>query len=411
MAFLTGLRRLVVSTRYTHLIHQPPSTSRNFSKFTKLKKHDFNKLVIPTGVGIGIAYYFATNESAGSAWKTLGIVQAASPVYNAAERSSVSRTHNFIADIVEKAAPAVVYIEIRGRNPFSGNVSPMSNGSGFIVREDGIILTNAHVIANRQNVQVRLHDGRVFDGHVQAVDPVSDLATVKIDTKNLPILKLGKSKNVRPGEWVIAMGSPLSLSNTVTAGIISSVNRGSQELGIHNKDMEYIQTDAVINFGNSGGPLVNLDGEAIGINTMKVTTGISFAIPAEYAVNFLEKVKDVTSRTESKGWFGSAKPLKRRFLGITMLTLTPSIIMELKDRAANFPRKVEYGVFITRILVGSPAYNAGLQPGDIITSINGKQVKAASDVYSALEKGETLKTTILRKDQEKTINISPENVE
>ncbi|CAE1315992.1 HTRA2 [Acanthosepion pharaonis] len=188
----------------------------------------------------------------------------------------------------KKAAPAVVYIEVANRHPY---YTVLSNGSGFIVKEDGLILTNAHVVVNRHKVIVKLQDGTKVEGKVLLVDPVSDLAAIKINVAGLPILNLGESNSLRPGEWVIAMGSPLSLTNTVTSGIVSTPHRGSAELGLHHRNMTYIQTDAVINFGNSGGPLVNLDGEAIGINTLKVATGISFAIPSDYAKGFLHKAE------------------------------------------------------------------------------------------------------------------------
>ncbi|XP_072029697.1 serine protease HTRA2, mitochondrial-like [Amphiura filiformis] len=351
------------------------------------------------------------NESSKGSVSLLPAVKAAEVVEEGAGYvPPKSHRFNFIADAVDIAAPAVVYIEIQGRHPYRGNRQvPISNGSGFIVSPDGLILTNAHVVANKmlgnQFVKVKLHDERVLDGTVIAVDSVSDLAAVKIEgVSNLPTMRLGKSSHIRPGEWVIAMGSPLALSNTITAGIVSTVNRKSKELGL-NKDIEYIQTDAAINFGNSGGPLVNLDGEAIGINTMKVTAGISFAIPADYARTFLEKVQKMETHDTSKswsGWFGGGSKKiptpgepKRGYIGITMLSLTPPLLRDLKSRMADFP-EVSHGVLVYRMTIGSPAQQAGMKAGDIITHINGKEVKSANDVYSFVQVKQELNVTIVR---------------
>ncbi|XP_029646025.1 serine protease HTRA2, mitochondrial [Octopus sinensis] len=318
--------------------------------------------------------------------------------------------YNFIADIVEKAVPAVVYIEVVARSPFH---SVLSNGSGFIVNENGIILTNAHVVANRTNVVVKLHDGRKINGTVLITDPVSDLATIKINASKLPVLKLGKSESLRTGEWVIAMGSPFSLANTVTSGIVSTPLRGSEELGLHHQNMSYIQTDAVINFGNSGGPLINLDGEVIGINTLKVTTGISFAIPSDYAKKFLLKTEQFLSNTHKKSWIGSSSPTfvaqPRHYIGITMLTLNPSILITLKERLIDFP-DVSHGIYIHKIIIDSPADRAGLKVGDVIVAVNNKNVSDSSDVYKAIESGQLLTLSICRRRQTLNIKIEPEMI-
>lgn len=307
-----------------------------------------------------------------------------------------SSRFNFIADAVEKSAPAVVYIEILGRHPFTQQEIAVSNGSGFIVQSDGLILTNAHVVADGRLVTVKLHDGQQYTGKVEAIDRRSDLATVRIPAKNLPVLRLTHTEQLRPGEWVVAMGSPLALNNTITAGVVSSVHRSSKELGIHN-EMDYIQTDAAINFGNSGGPLINLDGNVIGINTMKVTAGISFAIPADYALTFLEEAsKKGQEESSSDRWY----------LGITMLTLTPSLILELQQRDAMFPH-VHSGVLIWRVMLGSPANLAGLQPGDIIVRIDGKEVKSSQDVYKALEVWKPLDVEVIHRGTKKKLRVQP----
>lgn len=168
--------------------------------------------------------------------------------------SSNRKRFNFFADIVEAAAPALVYIEIKDKRHsdyYSGEPVTASNGSGFIIEQNGLILTNAHVVINKPHtfVQVQLQDGRKFIGHVETVDPKSDLATVRIECKNLPILKLGKSADLRAGEWVLALGSPLTLNNTVTAGVVSSPHRASRELGLQGNYSMIIES-----YSNNGEP-------------------------------------------------------------------------------------------------------------------------------------------------------------
>ncbi|KAJ8335760.1 hypothetical protein SKAU_G00391020 [Synaphobranchus kaupii] len=368
-----------------------------------------------TGVGVGgaaLLYTFRDEENqcvlGGFTMKTHSVLEnvlltarCASPF----KPDSPRYRYNFIADVVEKSAPAVVYIEIMGRHPFSGREVPISNGSGFIISQDGLIVTNAHVVANKRGVRVKLTNGETYNATVQDVDQVADIATIKISAQHpLPTLPLGLSAEVRQGEFVVAMGSPFSLRNTITSGIVSSVQRGSRELGLSNSNMDYIQTDAAIDFGNSGGPLINLDGEVIGINTMKVTAGISFAIPSDRLKHFLDRAAD-----KKKTWFGGSEA-KRRYIGVMMLTLTPSIIAELKMRDLAFP-DVTHGILIHRIIIGSPASRAGMKPGDIVVKINGTEVKTSEEIYNAVHTNDSINMVVRRGPDVLMLHVNPEFTE
>ncbi|RZF38462.1 hypothetical protein LSTR_LSTR011952 [Laodelphax striatellus] len=342
------------------------------------------------------------------------------PIVNAAvpTRSDGNRyKFNFIADVVEKTASAVVYIGIEDdlrSDFFTGKPVTLSNGSGFIISEDGLILTNAHVLETRRRTRVivRLHDGSSFPATVESMDMKSDLATIRIKcNKKLPTIKLGSSNELRPGEFVIAIGSPLTLANTVTAGVVSTVHRTAPELGLRGSSMDYIQTDAAITFGNSGGPLVNLDGEAIGINSMKVAAGISFAIPIDYVKEFLKKAEAQNQKRGKGNKLDINRPdgLPRKYLGITMLTLTAEIIRELQMRNHRIPHDLRAGVLVWTVAVGSPAHASGLQPGDIVTHINGQVIESAATVYKILESISTLNITVLRGQSRLQINVKAED--
>lgn len=288
------IKRLFIRTYFPHFqnvllqqIHRGTKTRFSYILAKKLRDCDEetveNKLIqnlkYVIALSVGYISYKLYNED------ILPRVEAAVPLIPSSNKLKGRRQQfSCIADVVEVSSPAVVFIEIKDTRRldfFTGRPSTVSNGSGFIVREDGLILTNAHVVHGRPHskVEVKLLDGSIYNGTVEDIDIQSDLATVRIAARNLPTIPLGNSSDSKPGEIVVAIGSPLGLGNSVTAGVISSTQRGADELGLRGKDMVYIQTDAAITFGNSGGPLVNLDGEAIGINSMKVTAGISFAIP------------------------------------------------------------------------------------------------------------------------------------
>ncbi|XP_066509601.1 serine protease HTRA1-like [Hoplias malabaricus] len=310
---------------------------------------------------------------------------------------------NFIADVVDKIAPAVVHLELFRRLPYSDQEVPVSSGSGFIVSEDGWIVTNAHVLSNKQRIKVELNNGVHYDAIIKDVDQKLDIALIKIDSEeSLPVLLLGRSSDLRPGEFVVAVGSPFSLQNTVTTGIISTTQRGGHELGLHNSDMEYIQTDAIINYGNSGGPLVNLDGDVIGINTLKVTAGISFAIPSD-------RIRQFLADSYERQRIGRTQP-KKRYIGVRMFQLTPALIRELRERESDFP-EVSSGVYVYEVIPGTAASRAGLMNYDVIISINGQLVQTTDDVSSAVKSGEPLSFLVRRNNEDILLTIFPGELE
>uniref|UniRef100_A0A672GF72 HtrA serine peptidase 4 n=2 Tax=Salarias fasciatus TaxID=181472 RepID=A0A672GF72_SALFA len=310
---------------------------------------------------------------------------------------------NFIADVVDKIVPAVVHLELFQRVPFSGEEVSVSSGSGFVVSEDGWIVTNAHVLANKQRIKVELKSGVHYDASVKDVDQKTDIALIKIEPDGpLPVLRLGQSSDLRPGEFVVAVGSPFSLQNTVTTGIVSTAHRNGMELGFTDSDMDYIQTDAIINFGNSGGPLVNLDGDVIGINTLKVTAGISFAIPVDRIRRFLAESynRQVSGKSTTK----------KKMIGVRMMPLTPSLIKDFKTREPEFP-DVSSGVYIYEVLPGTAASSAGMMNHDVIVSINKRAVHTTQDVTDAVQSGTALSVLVRRKDGDVTLTIVPEELD
>ncbi|CDQ66779.1 unnamed protein product [Oncorhynchus mykiss] len=227
-------------------------------------------------------------------------------------------------------------------------------------------------------------------------------SSLRVCAMKLPVLLLGRSADLRPGEFVVAIGSPFSLQNTVTTGIVSTTQRGGKELGLRNSDMDYIQTDAIINYGNSGGPLVNLDGEVIGINTLKVTAGISFAIPSDKIRQFLAESHD----RQSKGKLSTSK----KYIGVRMMTLTPMLAKELKERQSDFP-DVTSGAYVIEVIPKTPAETGGLQESDVIITINSQRITSASDVSSSIKREDTLRMVVRRGNEDIMLTVVPEEID
>ncbi len=336
----------------------------------------------------------------------LALALAGAPAAQAAPLSAALGPST-IADLVERVAPAVVNIDTvtRQKNPMA-EMDPFFHrffgdglkrlpqyfeqkgvGSGFLIDPTGLIVTNHHVTSGATTIRVTLNDGRKFDGKVIGKDPGSDLALVKIEGKKLPTLPFAHPKKVRVGEWVVAIGSPLGLSTTVTAGIVSALNR---DVAI-NERVSFIQTDAPINPGNSGGPLLNLQGEVIGVNTAIAARaqGIGFAIP-------VETVQWVAGELKAKG------QVERPWLGVVITELTA-------ERAKQLFRKTEAGVMVRDVTDGSPAAKAGLLEGDIILQVNGKAVTQPSQVIHSLANhhvGDKLRLTVSREGQRKEFTLT-----
>ncbi|XP_010273536.1 PREDICTED: putative protease Do-like 14 [Nelumbo nucifera] len=311
-----------------------------------------------------------------------------------------------IATAAAKVGPAVVNLSVT--QGFHGMTLGKSIGSGTIIDPDGTILTCAHVVVDFQSmrtvskgkVDVTLQDGRTFEGTVVNADFHSDIAVVKIKSRTpLPTAKLGSSCKLRPGDWVIAMGCPLSLQNTITAGIVSCVDRKSSDLGLGGMRREYLQTDCAINEGNSGGPLVNLDGEVVGVNTMKILAadGLSFAVP-------IDSVSKIVEHFKKNG------RVVRPWLGLKMLDLNEMIIAQLKERDVTFP-DVSKGVLVPMVTPGSPADRAGFHPGDVVIEFDGKPVGSIKEIIEVLgdKVGKPLKVVVKRANNKfVTLTVVPE---
>ncbi|MCC3434740.1 MULTISPECIES: HhoA/HhoB/HtrA family serine endopeptidase [unclassified Microcoleus] len=325
---------------------------------------------------------------------------------------------NFIVAAVAKVGPAVVRIDAsRKVKPGNRGVSPedffggqpnsggrggieRGTGSGFAIGTDGVILTNAHVVEGADTVNVTLKDGRSYQGRVLGADKVTDVAVVKIEANDVPVVTIGNSDKLLSGEWAIAIGNPLGLDNSVTAGIISATGRSSTEVGVPDKRIGFIQTDAAINPGNSGGPLLNASGEVIGMNTAIIqgAQGLGFAIPIQAA-------QEVAQELISTG------KVEHAYLGIEMATLTPEVKQQINGNAnSNLRVAVDRGVAIVSVVPNSPAAAAGLRAGDVIQKINNQpiiQSEAVQDFVQNAKVGGNLQMEINRNGQIVNLSVKP----
>lgn len=264
-----------------------------------------------------------------------------------------------------------------------------SMGSGFIVSEDGIILTNNHVVEGADEIYVRFTDRRELKAELLGSDKRSDLAVLKVDAKNLPAVKVGKSSTLKVGEWVFAIGSPFGFDYTVTAGIVSAKGRN-----LPNENyVPFIQTDVAINPGNSGGPLFNMNGEVVGINSQIYTRsggfmGVSFAIPIDVAMEVVDQLKN--QGYVSRGWLGV-------------------LIQEVnKDLADSFGLDKPAGALVAQVMKDSPAEKAGIQTGDIIVEYEGTAINLSSELPQLVGRskvGETIRLKVVRDKKTKIIKL------
>lgn len=402
--------------------------------FNRFKKHGILQSValIVLGSGIATASGYGShlfNHSSQNTWlqkilpgsQTTALRPSTNKIEGFNPNIPVNQGTNFIHEIVQQAGPAVVRIDASRTvdNPipeafqdpffkqFFGNL-PQSNlpsqrveqgvGSGFIINRNGRIITNAHVIDGADKVQVLLKDGRRFEGRVLGVDAVTDVAVVQVDAQDLPTVNLGNSEQILPGDWAIAIGNPLGLDNTVTAGIISATGRSSGEIGVPDKRVDFIQTDAAINPGNSGGPLLNQQGQVIGMNTAIIqgAQGLGFAIP----INTVQRI------AEQLATLGK---VEHPYLGIQMITLTPQVRESINSNPnSGLSVNEDQGVLIAKVMRDSPAQKAGLRAGDVIQQVNGQTVQDSTEIQKLVEANTThhLQIQVNRNGQLKTLTAT-----
>lgn len=272
-----------------------------------------------------------------------------------------------------------------------------ASGSGVIISDDGYIVTNNHVVEDGDKIKVILNNKKEYFAELIGTDPSTDLALIKVDAKDLPFIAFGNSDSTRVGEWVLAVGNPFNLESTVTAGIVSAKGRNINILRDAGSIEAFIQTDAAVNPGNSGGALVNLHGELIGINSAIATptgtfAGYSFAVP----VNIVKKVVNDLAK------FGM---VQRGYLGVSIANITSDLATEKALAAYD-------GVYVDSIYPGSSAADAGVRQGDVITAINGSRVNSVSELQEQVSRyhpGDNVTVTVMRNEKEKTLTAKLKN--
>ena len=285
-----------------------------------------------------------------------------------------------------------------------GNKSQRGSGSGVIISEDGFIVTNNHVIENADNIRVVLNDNREYSAKVIGTDPATDMAVIKIDESNLPPILIGNSDDIQVGEWVLAVGNPFNLTSTVTAGIVSAKGRSINIMQRNSGDNifpieSFIQTDAAVNPGNSGGALVNSKGELVGINTAIASqtgsySGYSFAVP----VNIMKKV------TTDMIQYGI---VQRAFIGVGIQEMSQNIANDLGISNTE-------GVFVNGVTSNGAAQEAGIQKGDVIIKVNEEKIKSVPKLQETIGKytpGDKVSVTVIRKGKEKSVMLTLRNHE
>jgi S1-C subfamily serine protease len=318
---------------------------------------------------------------------------------------------NVIVKAVERVGPSVVRIDTEKNinNPMGqlfglgpSTQRQQGQGSGFITRANGLIFTNEHVVRGADRVNVTLPDGRRFQGTVLGGDPLTDVAVVKVVAENLPVASLGNSDQLRPGEWAIAIGNPFGLNNTVTAGIISAVDRTDANIG-EGQRVPYIQTDAAVNPGNSGGPLISAAGEVIGMNTAirkAPGAGLSFAVPINLAKRIAQQIV-------------STGQASHPFIGVQLRSLTPQLAREINATSTRCAVPVVNGVLVVDVVPETPAEAAGIRQCDLIRAVNGTTVENPSEVQLAVDRGrvgQPMQITIERNGLEQSLEVLPKEL-